>query len=226
MMLYHAAQEDNTERVTDEPLKIEEALNGKDREEWIKAMKSELSSLKSNDAWTLVDLLEGKKPVQSKWVFKVKRDADGKIDRYKARLVAKGFTQRFGVDYSETSSPVIRYSTLRLLLALAAELGLTIDHMDVTTAFLNGDLKEEVYMQQPNNFEVKGQEEKVCLLKKAIYGLKQSSRTWYETIDSVLEELDFCKSDLEPCVYYKYKGESIIIIALYVDDILIFRMKN
>lgn len=126
-------------------------------------MDKEFNSLQQNNAWELVDLLKGKKVVRNKWVYKVKKDADGNTSRYKAR-VAIGFTQKHGVDYEETFSPVIRYSTLRMLFALATELK-EIDHMDVTTAFLNGELKEEVYMNQPEGFVIKDQESKVCLLK-------------------------------------------------------------
>lgn len=142
-------------------------------------MDKEFSSLQQNGAWVLVDVPEGKKVVENKWVFKIKKDTGRNVNRYKTRLVVKGFTQKYVIDYHETFSPVVRYSTLRMLFAFAAELGLTRGQMDVATAFSNGDLKDEVYMWQLENFVVKDQENKVCLLKKAIYSLKQS-RAWYE----------------------------------------------
>lgn len=222
MILYQAISKTTMDFSGIEPSTIEEALNGENKEEWKRAMKKELNSLQENNAWKLVDLPTGKRIMENKWVFKIKRDSDGNVSRYKARLVAKGFTQKHLIDYNETFSPVVRYSTLRMFFALAAELGLQIDHMDVTTAFLNGELKEKIYMAQPKGFIAKNQENKVCLLQKAIYGLKQSSRAWYEKIDSVLIRLDFKASKLEPCVYYKIVKETIMIIILYVDDILIF----
>ena len=130
--------------------------------------------------------------------------------------------QRYGIDYEETFSPVIRNESMRLLFALAAELNLTIDHMDVVTAFLHGNLKEEVYMKQPEGFEIKGKEHYVCKLQKAMYGLKQASRAWYEKISEVLlNRLGFNRSEHEPCVFVRNK-RSLMIIALYVDDLLIF----
>lgn len=147
-------------------------------------MKQEHQCLIRNKTWILVDKPSNRPIVPCKWIFK-KRNADGKISRYKARLVAKGFSQVKGVDYTETFSPVVRGSTLRLLLALAAKRNMEIEHLDVDTAFLNGELEEEIFMSQLEGFEVKGQETKVCLLKKSIYGLKQASRSWNKRIHCV-----------------------------------------
>lgn len=147
--------------------------------------------------------------------------------RYRARLVAKGFTQRQGVDYDETFAPVVRHSTLRLLVALSAQLDLCINHVNTNTAFLNGVLEETVFMKQPQGFEVPNKENMVCKLKKAIYGLKQSSRTWNKKIDIVLTSLGYKKSDLEPCLYIKKgKNNFLTIIALYVDDLFIFSINS
>lgn len=148
-------------------------------------------------------------------------EAGGK-KRFKARLVARGFSQRVGVDYFETFSPVIRHSSLRMLIALAAKMGLNIDQMDVKTAFLNGDLNEVIYMKQPEGFEVEGKEDYVCLLQKSLYGLKQAPRAWNAKLHAELTRLKFKRSENEPCVYMRSQEEKTIIIAVYVDDILIF----
>lgn len=207
----------------DVPLSLQEALSGHEKEHWEKAMAEEYESFENNKAWNLTELPPGKKAVKCKWVFKKKYDADGKLVRYKARLVAKGFTQTYGIDYKETYSPVVRYSTIRTLLALAVNLDMDVDHMDVKTAFLNGDLKETVFMEQPEGYGVKGKENYVFKLNKAIYGLKQASKAWYDMIDKALTDLQFKKSLTEPCVYVKSEETgNIIILAIYVDDILIF----
>jgi hypothetical protein len=163
----------------------------------------ELNALKRNKTWELVDLPPGEKVVGNKWVFKIKHDSEGKVIRYKAGLVAKGFTQTYGFNYTETFSPVVRHSTLRLLLSLAVQLDWKIDHWDTVTAFLHGPLKENVYMVPPqglNNADVKS---KVCKLRTGLYGLKQSSRIWYEQLHSELYKYDFKQCELEPCVYVK-----------------------
>ena len=129
-------------------------------------------SLRKNDVWELVELPEDRKAVGSKWVFKLKTDADGSVEWHKARLVARGFSQKHGLDYDETFSPVIRFESLRTVIALAVQNGLKLHQMDVTTAFLNGELEEEVFMHQPEGFVTKGQEHLVCKLKQSIYGLK------------------------------------------------------
>lgn len=203
------------------PHSVEEAMACDDVESWKAAMKDEYLSFKENDAWTLVDLPPDLKPVKCKWIFKIKKDKRN-VNQYKARLVAKGFTQRYGIDYTETFSPVVRNSTIRMLLALSVELDLEISHLDVSTAFLNGELKETIYMEQPEGFVVKGKEDKVCLLKRAVYGLKQSSRTWNEKVNDTLLSLDFIRSKTEPCVYFRNKNKNIFIIAIYVDDFLLF----
>jgi hypothetical protein len=135
-----------------------------------------MSSMDKNNGWELVDLPPRRKTIGNKWVLKVKRKADGSIDRYKARLVAKGYTQREGIDYEDTFSLVVRFASIRLILSIVAKQDLELFQMDVKTAFLNGELDEEIYMAQPACFEVKGHERKVCRLKRSIYGLKQSSR--------------------------------------------------
>ncbi|KAL0427547.1 UNVERIFIED_CONTAM: Retrovirus-related Pol polyprotein from transposon TNT 1-94 [Sesamum latifolium] len=141
---------------------------------WYDAMKEEIASMDKNQVWELTKLPEGAKTVGCKWVYKTKRDPSGRIERYKARLVAKGYTQKEGVDYRETFSPVSKKDSFRVIMALVAHFNLELHQMDVKTAFLNGDLEEEVYMSQPEGFS--HDSDLVCKLKKSIYGLKQASR--------------------------------------------------
>lgn len=204
-----------------DPVTVQEAMARSDSLSWREAMQVEIGSLKENNVWQLVDRPAGQNIVKNKWVYKLKKAVDGQV-KYKARLVAKGFTQRHGIDYFDTFSPSVRQSTIRLLFAIAAEKNLDVDHVDVTTAFLHGELHETVFMEQPEGFVQPGQESKVCLLQKAIYGLRQSSRVWYEKVDAVLVAAGYTKSEYEPCVYFKRDGESCTYIALYVDDFFLF----
>ena len=139
--------------MSDDPLTINEALQSPDRVEWQAAMAKELESLEANKTWTLVPLPMGRSPISCKWVLKKKLNPDGTVARYKARLVARGFSQVEGLDYSETFSPVLRMASFQLLMALATILDLEVHHLDVQTAFLHGDLPEEIYMSQPPGFE-------------------------------------------------------------------------
>ena len=185
-------------------------------------MKAEMDSLHDNGVWDLVPLPEGRKAVGSKWVFKLKRSADGSIEKCKARLVAQGYSQREGLDYDETFSPVVRAESVRSVIALASKNGLKLHQMDITTAFLNGDLEEEVYMEQPKGFVAEGQERLVCRLRKSIYGLKQSSRCWNRALDAQLKLMGFEQSMSDPCIYTsETKSDGLFILAVYVDDILV-----
>ena len=159
-----------------EPRTAAEARASPQKKEWKSAMKSEMKSLMQNEVWDLVQLPNGRSAVGCKWVFKKKSDAEGKVERYKARLVAQGFAQKYGQDYDETFSPVVRFESVRTVIALAAKYGLKLHQMDITTAFLNGDLKERIYMKQPEDYAIKGNKKLVCRLKKSLYGLKQSPR--------------------------------------------------
>lgn len=209
------------------PTTVKQALSSSEAEQWYEAIIDEYNSFITNKCWSLVDLPEGHKPVKCKWVFTKKRGLNNELLKYKARLVAKGYTQRYGIDYFETFSPVVRYSTIRILLALAAQFDMTMEHLDVKTAFLNGDLTETVFMEQPEGFIDKANENKVYKLHKAIYGLKQAAKAWYEKINNVLtNKLKFKKLSSEPCVYIYNKEGEMIIIALYVDDIMLFSLKN
>ncbi len=205
----------------DEPTTIEEALSGSHSKQWKAAADAEYQSLMENNMWELVNLPEGRKTVGCKWVFRVKYDGKGKIERFKGRLVAQGYSQKYGIDYDETFSPVARYSSIRTLLAFAIEMGMQIHQMDVVTAFLNGDLKEEIYMQQPPGYIQPGNENLVCKLKKSLYGLKQSPRCWNEKLCQHLKSLGFKESAADPCVFIRQQKKELQIIAVYVDDLIL-----
>ncbi|CAI5536344.1 unnamed protein product [Closterium sp. Naga37s-1] len=183
-----------------EPATLKEALESSDAEEWKKAMESELKSIEENGTWELVELPEGRKAITSKWLFKIKSDADGKIERYKSRLVAKGYQQKEKVDYKELFAPVVKPTTLRTLLAGAAIKGWVVKQMDVTTAFLNGVLEEEIFMAQPEGFD--DGSGRVLRLKKALYGLKQAPRQWYLKLRGVLEKIGFTPSSADHSFFY------------------------
>lgn len=140
-----------------------------------------------------------------KWVYKFKRDSEGNLSRYKALLVAKGYSQRYGIDYEETFSPVVRNSSLRILIALAFELNLKMHHLDIDTAFLYGNLEEKVFMTQHEGFVTKGEESKVCLLNtnKSLYGLKQVARAWNKRLHQVLINKGYSRWTNEPYFYLK-----------------------
>lgn len=206
---------------TDDPLTYEEAMERKDSEAWQDAMRSEIQSMYDNQVWILADLPEGSKVVRNKWVFKRKMDMNGSMTTYKARLVAKGFSQIQGIDYDETFSPVAMFKSIRIMLAVAAFYDYEIWQLDVKTAFLNGKLDEDVYMVQPQGFEDSKNSSKVCRLQRAIYGLKQASRSWNKRFDEEVKNLGFIQSKEEPCVYKKVSGSHIMFLVLYVDDILL-----
>ncbi len=178
------------------PLTHFEAINGPDGPAWTEAERAEFNSLMENRTWILVPRPKNRKTVKCRWVYTVKHDG-----RKKARLVAKGFTQVFGQDYHETFSPVARFESVRYLLAHAALEDWEVHTMDVTTAFLNGDLEEEIYMEQPPGWEVPGKEDWVCLLKKAIYGLKQASRQWNIKFHKTLLDLGFDRTYSDSGIY-------------------------
>jgi hypothetical protein len=143
------------------------------------------------------------------------------IEKYKARFVARGFSQKEGVDYEETFSPVARYTSIRTIISIAAVMDWRLHQMDVKTAFLNGVIEEEVYIKQPQGFEVHGRESHVCRLKKALYRLKQAPRAWYSRIDGYLMSLGLTKSEADPNLYYKVVDGDPLILVLYVDDLFL-----
>ncbi|WJX50083.1 hypothetical protein P8452_36436 [Trifolium repens] len=201
------------------PLDVKAALKSK---VWKEAMNEELRSIEKNKTWDLCNLPSDKKAIDVKWVYKAKQNPEGKIIKYKARLVAKGFLQRQGLDYDEVFSPVARHETIRLVIALACSRRWPLFHLDVKSAFLNGPLKEDVYVKQPPGFELKGKEDKVFKLHKALYGLKQAPRAWNKRIDNFLVMQGFRKCSVEYGVYVKKSDDKhMLIICLYVDDLLV-----
>lgn len=207
------------------PNTIREATNSDYSDEWKDAMQAEYKSLIANKTWSLANLPKGQKAIGNKWVFNIKRNQDGSIEKFKARLVAKGCSQQYGINYTETFSPVVRYATMRMLLALAVEHKLYLHQMDVCTAYLNGELKECVYMKQPENFIDAKHPQKVLKLHKSLYGLKQSGREWNSKLDEVLRSIGFEPCNSEPCLY-KQKECMYNFIAVYVDDLIIGSKKK
>jgi len=201
------------------PRNIEEAL---DDPNWKLAVLDELNALKKNETWEIVSLPHDKKKVGCKWVFTIKCKADGSVERYKARLVAKGFTQTYGIDYQETFAPVAKLNSIRVLLSLAANLNWPLHQLDVKNAFLNGELEEEVFMSLPPEFEEKLGRNKVCRLKKSLYGLKQSPRAWFERFGTVVKGIGYTQSQADHTLFYKHSATNkIAILIVYVDDIIL-----
>lgn len=204
-----------------EPVTYGEAVKSSDSDAWRKAMDDEFQSHQRNGTWELVDRPAGKRVIGSRWVYKIKQDETGEVVRFKARLVAQGFAQRYGEDFDEVFAPVTKYATLRTLLALAGKDRLFLKHLDVKTAYLYGTIDEEVYMRQPVGYEVRGQEQKVCRLKRSIYGLKQSARCWNRKLSEVLLKLGFVACSADPCLYVAVRNSKKIFLVVYVDDLLV-----
>lgn len=205
-----------------EPLTYLDAISRPDGQAWLDSMREEFKSLVEAGTFELVVLPEGANLVTCRWVFKLKLNADGTVDRHKSRLVARGFTQRYGIDYDLTFAPVVKLQSIRMLLSIAAALDWEIHQMDVTTAFLNGDLDHVIYMAQPEGFVDQKNKDKVWLLKKSLYGLKQAGRSWNLKIHKVLTKLGFSRLECDHCVYHFSNGSTVIWLCLYVDDVLLF----
>ncbi|PSS08126.1 Endonuclease [Actinidia chinensis var. chinensis] len=202
------------------PCTYKDAVQGTENPKWKRAMDEEMKSLHKNQTWELVQLPKGKKAIGCKWIYGKKEDTQGV--RFKARLVAKGYAQKEGIDYNEVFSPVVKHSSIRILLALVAQFDLELAQLDVKTAFLHGDLEEEIYMSQPDGFKVPGKDHLACRLKKSLYGLKQSPRQWYKRFDLFMDEHGYTRSQFDHCVYFrKLQDGSMIYLLLYVDDMLI-----
>lgn len=184
-------------------------------------MQAEIDSINNNHTWSLVPLPPGKKAISSRWVYKIKPGNAGSPPRYKARLVARGFEQKDGIDFFETFAPVVRWETIRILIAIATHLNWPIHQLDVLTAFLNGILEEEVYLHQPLGFIARGAEHLVCKLHKALYGLKQSPRAWYARLHQALLAWNLTQSASDPNLYFAHVKNHTIALLVYVDDILI-----
>lgn len=205
--------------LADVPGSFGEINSREDKEEWLHAVNEEISALKKNNTWSLCSLPEGKKAINSMWIFKVKCDDSSNIERRKARLVIKGRSQRPGFDYSETYAPVARLTTLRFLLAVVNERNLLIYQMDVKNAFLHSDLEEEVFMKVPDGVDEDGTQ--VCKLNKTLYGLKQAPRPWNSTFDTFMKTLGMKNSEADRCLYIGEFRNAKIYLLLYVDDIII-----
>ena len=206
--------------IRDDPITYAEATLGPEAEFWNEAMDEEFKSLIKNETFEVVDPPTHKKPLSMRWVFRIKNDGNKK--RYKARLVVRGCAQIPGQDYHETFSPVVRHSSLRYMMSLAASKDWDVDHMDVKTAYLYGELDEDIYVTPPSNLTTPENKGKVWKLKKAIYGLKQAGRCWNKKITSVLEQQKLKRSQADPCVFYSTSEKKILIVTLWVDDVIIF----
>ena len=203
---------------SDKPQSFDEALNSRD---WKLAMDAEYNALIDNKTWHLVPPKRGINVIDCKWVYKVKRKSDGSLDRYKARLVAKGFRQRYGIDYEDTFSPVVKPATIRTILSVAVSRGWSLRQLDVQNAFLHGYLEEDVYMKQPPGYEDKSKSEYICKLDKALYGLKQAPRACHSWLSSKLCQLGFKASKANTSLFYYNKGSVTIYVLIYVDDIIV-----
>ncbi|CAB0030815.1 unnamed protein product [Trichogramma brassicae] len=205
-----------------EPTSHSDAMLCRDREQWRLAIQEELDSLRNNDTWEIIDRPPKAELIDTKWVFKVKLDSSGNINRYKARLCARVFKQRQGVNYEETYAPVVRYESLRVLFAVAARLDLEMTQFDVKTAFLYGELEEEILIEIPVGLDIPERSRKACRLKKALYGLKQASRCWNKRFSGFLSKHGFVRCESEWSVFTCKDGDGVMFLALFVDDGMIF----
>ena len=201
-----------------DPRSFQQAMERWDGQQWLEASKEEIENQMRNHTWDLVKAPQGAIVIGSGWEFRVKRKADGSVERYKARLVAKGYSQRPGFDFFETFAPTFRSASLRLILALCTKHKLHMRSVDISHAFLNGELEETVYMRQPEGFE-QGGADYVCKLNKALYGLKQAARQWYRKLRSVLEALGFKQLESDPSIYLYARNGVQVIMPVFIDDI-------
>ena len=204
----------------DEPKSFKQAARGKHSEKWKAAMSDEFRSLEVNQTWELVPRPTDQNVIGCRWVYKLKRGADGSITRHKARLVAQGYSQTEGIDYEEVFAPVAHASTIRTLLSFANSNNLEVHQMDVKTAFLHGVLDCDLYMEQPEGYVDPDKPDYVCKLNKGLYGLKQAARCWNETLDKHLIDSGFVKASADSCIYVKIVDQSFVIMAVYVDDVI------
>jgi hypothetical protein len=202
------------------PRLFQEAMHRPDADLWFKAASEEIDAHCSNSTWESVQLPAGRRAMGCCWVFKVKQNADGTVERYKACLVAKGYSQCPGVDFDETFAPTAKWAALRAILAICALKDWEADSVDISNAFLNGDLVEEVYMEQPDGFE-QGKLGHVLWLRKSLYGLKQVPRVWNEKLDSALQEMGFTRVHCDKSIYVWEKKGIKVIVPVFVDDLTI-----
>jgi hypothetical protein len=202
----------------EDPLTYDQAMNSRNKKKWVAAMEKELDSLEDNGTWEITSKPTGRSSVSNKWVFKTKRDEEGNIIKHKARLVARGFSQKFGVDFGETYSPVANINSIRIIFSIAAILGWEVHTMDVVAAYLNSEMDYEVFMDQPEGYN--DGTGKYCKVKKALYGFHQSGRLWYGTLDTYLTSIGFVMTKSDNCVYVRYSKETpVFFVTVNVDDI-------
>ena len=216
-----AAEALMTELHIAEPSTYRAAVQSEHGPLWQQAMDKEYQSLMKCNTWDLTPLPKGRKAIGNKWVFKLKFKSSGEVERFKARMCAQGFGQVEGIDYDETFAPVAKFTSIRTVLAIAAEMDLDLTQMDVDTAFLYGVLEDEIYMVQPEGFIKPGSEHLVCKLKRGLYGLKQSPRIWNWTLDTFLREQGLIPCNSDPCIYVCWEDDKLLIVAVYVDDLII-----
>ena len=214
-----------------EPAQFKDAMKSKEKQQWLEAIKDELTSLKNNQTFEEqpVKLPEGKKAVGTRWVFKTKKDGDGKIVRYKARLVAKGYTQVEGQDYDDTFAPVVRTVTIRAILSIAINEGMQIDQLDIVTAFLYSEIDKEVYIEVPEGYDLVNDSDtsgKVLKAVKALYGLKQSPKLWNDHITKTLVDAGFTQSINDSGLLINVIDGDVTYVLIYVDDILVIARKK
>jgi len=199
-----------------EPVSLEEALQADNANYWIQAINDEINALEENKTWELVCRDKDMHVISNRWVFRKKYKSNGDVEKYKARLVAKGYSQIPGIDYEETFAPVVKFDSIRTLLAISAAKNLKLYQFDVKTAFLHGNIEETIYMEQPYGF---AKDNRVCKLNRSLYGLKQAPRQWNKRIAEFLETYGLAQSRTDPCVFYKTTdAEGRMYLALYVDD--------
>lgn len=203
-----------------EPETFDEAMRSEQNNEWIASMKVELDAHTKNGTWAVVKKKPHVKEISSRWLYKIKLNPDGSIERFKSRIVARGYSQREGIDYKELFAPVVRMDSIRLLFALAAQLQLKFVQFDIATAFLYGELDEDLYLTPPKGLEV--EQGYTCKLHKSLYGLRQAPRCWNSKLTQILEQHGLVRSKCDPCVYFANKSKYKLIICVYVDDGIIF----
>jgi len=187
---------------------------------WVKAMDEELEQIEKNNTWELVPRPKDKNVIGIKWIFKNKLNENGEVIRNKARLVCKGYVQQEGIDFEETFAPVARLKAIRMFLALSSFQKFKVFQMDVKSTFLNGDLEEEVYIEQPDGFIFGNDPNLICRLKKALYGLKQAPRAWYYRLEKYLHQQGLSKGSANSNLYIKIENDKLLILVVYVDDII------
>jgi hypothetical protein len=204
--------------VLDEPISFQQAISCRERDKWLNAITDELNAHEKNGTWSVVKYTSDMNVIGCRWVFKVKRDANGKAVKWKGRLVAKGYKQQYGIDFHDTFAPVLKYKSLRIILVLSLHFNTHLEQLDVKTAFLNASVKEDIYISVPEGMSLK--DGYVLKLNKALYGIKQAPREWHSEIDTFLKSLSYTACLKDSCLYWKKTNSSrIIIIGLFVDDI-------